>query len=207
MKTTNAKVALDLAKKTVAQLILFARTIVLMMTGNANFATPSPNLSDLSKATDALEKAEEEKKATGIVNRDNKRVILENMLTKEGSYVEDIANGDGAIIQSAGMPVKKVKTPKGFPGDVKGVSVTDGNNTGEAKVSHKGTTGTGNEYYTEYTTDLTLVETSWKYAEPTGKHSVLIANLPSQQKIAFRVRAKNTAGFGPWSSIVFRVIQ
>ena len=207
MKTIQSKVALFLSRKSVAQLILFARTIVLMMTGNAFFATPAPPLSDISKAADLLEKAEEQKKATGIENRNIKRQKLEALLTKEGSYVEDIANGDGGIIQSAGMQVVKARTPKNLPGEVKGVTVTDGNNLGEVIVNHKGATGTGNEYYTEYSTDMSLNEKNWQYVEPTGKHSVLIKNLPTGQKVAFRVSAKNTAGFGPWSAIVFRTIQ
>jgi len=207
MKTSKAKVALGLSKKTVAALILFVRNIISKMTGNAYFTTPNPSLSAVTTAIDELEVAEENKKAQGIINRDNKQQVVHTLVNNLGLYVEAIANGNGAIIESAGMPVRKAPEPKTIPGVVRNIKAEDTTEVREVKVSHKGATGADNVYYTEYNMDENLSEKGWVTMPSTGKHYLVITGLDSGRRVFFRVRAKNTAGFGAYSSVATRIVQ
>ncbi len=53
--TLKVKVALNLANQPVSVKIAKARHYVTSMTGNANFATPTPTLASITTANNALE--------------------------------------------------------------------------------------------------------------------------------------------------------
>ncbi|MES2620392.1 MAG: fibronectin type III domain-containing protein [Bacteroidota bacterium] len=207
----NAKIALGLSRRTVDNLVAFIRDIVAAMTGNPNFMVPNPlpdpALADLGIAATDLEDAQRDKKSLGLANRDEKRMIAEGLLTLESYYVASVAKGNAAIIESSGMPLRKTNSPLGEPGQVIGVKVSDSTESAEAVVSHKGATGKPEMYYYQYTTDPALSDKSWVTLNPTGKRRLKIIGLISGRKTAFRVRAYNTAGFGNWSTVAFRIIQ
>jgi len=113
MKT---KVSLGLSRKSVLELVGFAKHVVSNITGNAFFPSPTPALIRVSDAADALQTAYDHAQGAGpaqtaVMNQ--ARLALETLLTALGHYVEDVANdpvnvntGTDAIILSAGMDVK-----------------------------------------------------------------------------------------------------
>ena len=203
----RAKIALGLSKLSVTALIEFIRSVIDGITGNAYFTTPKPTLAALGTAANDLEEAQAKKKTLGLVNRNNKRNAARLLIAKEAMYVEEIADGDGAIIQSANMPLRKTPGPVSAPGQVRNVKLTDGNTVGQIYLTHKGAVGKGNNYFGQYSLDPNVAEKSWVELESTGKLKVLIKDLPSGRRIACRVRAKNTAGYGIYSAVAFRTIQ
>jgi hypothetical protein len=107
------KVALRLSKRSVPNKIELAGIIVLQMTANPFFTTPSPTLASITAANTALDLAYKKAKVGGPKDTEDmraKQVILEQLLTAEGNYVEFIANQTPAnaetIILSTGMEVK-----------------------------------------------------------------------------------------------------
>ena len=61
------KVVLSLSKKTVPGKILFGQGVVVLMTGNAFFPTPSPDLITVTSVIDKLQEAENNAAGAGKV--------------------------------------------------------------------------------------------------------------------------------------------
>ena len=101
-----AKVKIGMKGLTVPEQIERARLIVTNMTGNADYTTPSPALTVISTAADALETAYNESR-----NRDKVKVALMRMRRKEllyvinqlGAYVQQASGGDEEKIFSSGL--------------------------------------------------------------------------------------------------------
>jgi hypothetical protein len=115
MKSTKRDlVALNLPNS-VAALILFGRHVVLVMTGNTWFPSPTPALAGVTTNLDALEVAEAvaagRTKGTAAA-RDVKRKAVEDDLTGLKGYVLGIARKNPAvataIIESSGMFPKQL---------------------------------------------------------------------------------------------------
>jgi len=107
------KVSLKLNRRSVPDKIEFAGIIVLQMTGIPYFKLPVPPLKDIFVANTALEAAYKKAQVGGSKDTEDmyaKEIVLDQLLTALGGYVEFIANQDPlnaeAIILSAGMSVK-----------------------------------------------------------------------------------------------------
>ena len=96
-----------------------SENILMKMTGNANFPTPTPDLSVLETDLEAYRAALAES-ALGdrhkLEVKNQLREQLESTLRRLALYVEQIANNDKAIILSAGFDIRKpsrrgVETP------------------------------------------------------------------------------------------------
>ena len=106
-----SKVALKLERKSVSNLIIFARNVHdHMVAAAATFVTPPVLMLDLDKHATDLEKAQTDVvngNHSNYVNRDARRVVLESDLKQLGNYVDMTAKGSETIIVSAGMDVRK----------------------------------------------------------------------------------------------------
>ncbi len=115
---------------TIPEQIERTRLIVTMMTGNANFTTPSPTLAVMSAAATALETAYNEAR-----NRDKIKVAAMNARRKEllqlvlalASYVQQVTEGDGEKILSSGFFIRVQGAPKpDTAGEVTNLRLSDG---------------------------------------------------------------------------------
>jgi hypothetical protein len=102
----------------VPDLIKQGRAFVAAMTGNANFATPSPALAAVTTALDTLDAAETAAltRAKGTAEaRDAALAKVKTLLRQLEAYVQTIADGSGdqaePVIVSAALAVRKV-TPR-----------------------------------------------------------------------------------------------
>ena len=116
-KAHRSLAVLDLPKR-INVFITYANGVVTGMTGNANFPSPSPALATLSAAITDLQSAETAALARtkgAAASRNAKRAALVTMLQSLRMYVQSIADQNAenapALIQSAGMAVKKTVTP------------------------------------------------------------------------------------------------
>ncbi|HEX8791494.1 MAG TPA: hypothetical protein VF765_11130 [Polyangiaceae bacterium] len=109
---------LDLPKR-INVLITYADNVVTRMTGNAYFPSPAPALAAVSAAITDLQNAETAALARtkgAAATRNAKRAALVSMLQQLRTYVQTVAETNEenapAIIQSAGIAVKKTATRK-----------------------------------------------------------------------------------------------
>ena len=185
--------------------IEIARKFVLAMTGNPKFPTPSPTLTAVTAAINALETAHLAALHGGLdttANMHAKEHALDLLLKMLGAYVEGIANADPvnaeATIKSAAMELKNgsTRTTKEFE-----VKVGE---PGQVKLSTKGKVrGT---FIWQMTTDPTN-ESSWQTIG-MGTQSKFVKNsLTSGMRYHFRVCVVDKNGQGPWSHVLNVIVQ
>jgi len=121
LKKVQTVIAVLKIPLSIANCISYAKSIVMAMTGNPNFTTPSPTLVSVSEAISALEDAQSEAhtKALGTATkRDVKWADLRKELHALLAYVQGIAdkNPEHArdIILSAGMKVRQQGSGRKF---------------------------------------------------------------------------------------------
>ncbi len=204
LKVRKAKVALKLSSMNVLEMIQFSKHVIVSMTGNAYFPSPSPSLALISSNTADLEAAHNAvRKGWTATTEDKltKRKTLHNALTQLGAYVEGTANLDPqnavAIIQSSGMEVKSDAPPKpagfrlqltGLPGQVKLMTT---------RVRYA-------VYKWQYTTTPNDVA-SWLTYFENNNRQIVVSNLVSGQRYYFRV-AVVKHGVGPWSVVLDTIV-
>ncbi|MEI6055045.1 MAG: hypothetical protein WCR55_03215 [Lentisphaerota bacterium] len=108
--------------------------IISQLTKNTNYPNPDPALSVLQASlkafNDALVKCQHGTKEDTAV-KNEKRIALEANLTTLGNYVNSVAKGNTAMLDSSGLPLSKLPQPVGFIPAPENFKVTDGENPGE----------------------------------------------------------------------------
>jgi hypothetical protein len=202
------KVVLELFKLSVSELLTFGNTAVASINGNSYFSTPHPTLSACSTALADLETAAEAAKngdggteATAI--QDMKRLVVQNLLTELGHYVEDTANDptnvgqEAAVILSAGMKVKKVS-----PRQKRVFAAKSGKLMGTVDlIAPRALRGTHEWGYTTTPND----PESWFEVTPTTKGATTVTDLTGLTKYYFRHRAVLPSGITDWDEPVAAV--
>lgn len=196
-------VKLGLKTLNVLQLIALARLIVQKMTANGNFTTPDPPLADITNAADELEEIKGEVDAAKanlaekVARQNTAESKLADLLTKEGRYVDNKADGDKAKIESAGMGVADEATPVGEMPKVENLSLSHGDSPGE--VDAQWNTVKKRKNYTIQVTPDPIGASAWITRGNPTKSSLTINGLTSGQKIWVQVCANGTSGSGPFS--------
>jgi hypothetical protein len=208
-QTMKSKVNLMIAKMTIEQLVAFALNIVSKMTANSNFATPSPALSAITTATNALQTAYDNAQGGGPAQTSlmhQKRTALELLLTALGHYVEDRANdpvnastGPEAIILSSGMNIKHISLRQ-----KQVFSVQHGESQGSVVLKAAKIIRGTHEW--QYTNDINN-PSAWVAVTPTIKANVTISGLERFKAYYFRHRIVSASGYSEWeNSGVFTVL-
>ena len=197
-------VKLGLRNLAVLELIALAKLIVQKMTAAAAiFVTPDPPLVDISTAITTLDtskQAVDAAKATlaqAVAKQNTDDSALQDLLTAEGRYVDNRANGDKVIIESAGMPVADESTPVGELPQVQNLSLTHGDNPGEVDA-HWNPVKKHKNYTVQVTADP-IGSAAWITRGNPTKSSITIDGLTSGSKVWVHVSANGTAGSGPYS--------
>lgn len=197
---TKFVVKLALANKNVPAKIQLGREVHISMTGNANFTTPNPPLPILKGVTDALELAYNNFQSAGggtalsaIVRE--KEEEFDVVITNLGRYVDITANGSEPIIRSAGMDVKKERTPAQVPGAATDVSGNPGENSGTVELKWKRP-----EFGLValiYKSEAPPAAEAWTLAGQTTKSRFTVTGLTSLKEYLFYVVIIGTAGTSP----------
>ena len=188
-------VVLGLALLNLTQKISLTRLVVTKLTGNGDFPAPDPPLATLTIAADEADAARLEAEAAKntwaekIEIQNQKEKNLDEVLTKEGKYVDLKADGDKAKIESAGMSASNQPAPVHL-GQVDGLSLTRGDSSGEVDAHwHSIKKATG------YTVEISTVAPDehgiqpWTYYDHAGKSSITIKNRQSATILWVRVYA------------------
>lgn len=198
---SNSKVKLGLARRNDEDLLVFSRTVVTNMTGNANFPTPTPALADVTAAADAFETAIEAAAGGGVVLTEQKnvaRATLLELMRQLGYYVQSASEGDKEKILTSGMDVARTPTPIGqlpAPGNL---LTRFSDFSGVVDLDWDSVYGS-----TLYTVEINETdpneEKAWTPVHSTTKSKASISALEPGTFYWFRVRANGAAGVGPAS--------
>jgi len=188
----------------------FAKRINTMLTGNPNFTTPDPPLTDLVTAkteaetahNDVLLARSEAKHKTAVMSQ--KEDDLDLIITQLANYVENKSNGDIAKIESAGF------TPAATPqhiGDLiapADLAVTSGDDAGELDCSWNPVIG-AKSYVVQTNIVDPLAEVSWKDTLNPTKSKCDLKNLSSGTRYWIRVAGVGASGRSGWSDVATKI--
>ena len=205
-----AKVKLNLDRLSITDLIQRGTDIKTAMTGNPNFTTPIPSLTNIGTLITALTSTNNTYESglltqkTNITNRDNAAAALIAGLSQLGGYVEAASAGDDAKIQSAGMGVRGAKVPAGVPTQVSNLSLTAGDNDGELDAQWDPVPNA--KTYEIQTSPDPITGSSWTSKPTVTKSKAVMLGLPSGTRVNVRVRAISSGGTGAWSDPAIKTV-
>jgi len=210
VKKRMAKTKLNLKGLSDVQVIQQCTNIKTAMTGNANFATPTPSLTafgtlittaqtDLTASDNA---ATASKQATAT--KDTAIAALLAAAAQLATYVELTANGDETKIMSAGMQVRASSSAATTPNQVMNLSITSGDSAGELDLQWDPIPG-AKSYEVQLSPDP-VTATSWSGQPSPTKSKTAIFGLTSGARMWARVRAVNPAGQGAWSDVATKIV-
>lgn len=116
--------------------------------------------------------------------------------------MDNVSNGDEAIILSAGMDVQKEKGPASLPDKITSVNATSGDNAGEIDLSWDKSYN-AKSYVVEIAVNTTPLE--WKHALISPKSKAELTGLITGTSYQIHVAAVGSVGQGPWSDPVLKV--
>ena len=202
MATILFFVKLNISGLTPPQLVERARALVIALTGNAAFPTPTPTTAAITAGADALEVAEAAVINNGgrqdYLTRNVRERELRDLITLLGSYVQVTSGGDPEKILSAGFQTRKEATPIGLlpaPQNLRALATTM---PGVIDLRWERVRGRL-IYVLQINTGDPLVEVDWVNLVLLGRNAYSATGLTSGKNISFRVQAIGAAGPGPWS--------
>ena len=204
-----AQVIVNVSGLTIADLIQQATNVNTAMTGNPNFKTPNPTLTDITARITKLAGANNAYEINlvsakeSLTLRDDAAQDLIAGLTALAAYVQTTSDGDPAIIQSAGMSIRAARTPATLPDTVTSLSVTPSDSAGELDLAWD---PMPNAAAFEVQTTPDPVAGTWTSHPGVTKSKTSASGLTSGSKTTTRVRAVNAAGVGSWSNEVVKIV-
>jgi hypothetical protein len=199
-------VKLGLKEMPVEVKIELGRRVIKEMTGNPNFISPSPALSEIKTATDSMEVSFNEAAAGGMLDTatlHEKEEAWDKLMTALGNYVDNIARGSATIILSAGMETKKQGSPVGTPGKVYGVIATSVK-SGELKLSWNEVYG--KLIYLGYIKIEGQGDEQYKLVIKSSRRTATVTGLKSGTCYCIVIEAVGSAGTGALSDVAMSFI-
>jgi hypothetical protein len=204
-----ARVRLNLRSLSVPAKIAKGRHIVTSMTDNKNFPNPTPPLTEVTAALDALEEAfaqiqASRAKVTALtVTQDNAEAKLDQTLTQVAAYVESVAGRDDTLITSVGMELKSSPSTTTLPSVPQALTAAAGDHDGELLLSWKSVPN-AKSYVIESSTDPATV-TSWEHVGIATSATKIVTGLKSGTRFWFRIAAVGAGGQSGWSEHATKV--
>ncbi len=205
-----AQVKVAISKMPVPQKIQYVRQIINSMTGNPNFAAPSPALATLKQGVDTLEHAYKQAKQTRDLAKEQttvaneKEAALDALVMQEANYVQNVTAGDKAKIESAGFNVRNAAAPIGPLPAPTNVRVAPTETAGALTMSWQGVHG-ARAYNVQRALD-TGHELEWNTVLSTSRATrVQVNSMISGTRYWFRVAAIGAAGEGPFSDPISKI--
>jgi len=199
---SRVRLKLGLSGLTIPNFIIRCNTIKEAILANLLvFVTPNPTMIVLETAITNLTASQGRMDEGGPANtllRDQDYVVLLNYMRTLGIYVENIAQGDMAIILLSKFEVVGQRSSVGVLAGPTVVRVkADGLNAGELYVSWNGVVNN-----TGYVIAISLMvdgaPSTWADVKPKGTNH-LFKNLQSGAQYAIRIATMSREGIGAWS--------
>lgn len=198
-------VILNFVKISIAQKIEVGRSVESKMKLNPRFATPDVPLDELKASTDLLEARNVAsitggKEATALMHQAEADWI--DKMRTEAYYVDRIANGDGAVILSAGFDLAKQPSPAVRPE----FSVELGEKSGSVFLRRQKVEGARSYIWQYCIGENPGNETDWENAQVTSQASVELTGLTPLTKYWFRVSAVTINGTTAFCAPIMQVV-
>ncbi|MBI3880826.1 MAG: fibronectin type III domain-containing protein [Verrucomicrobia bacterium] len=175
--------------------------------GNVNFTTPNPTMANLQLAITAAQGAVVDyeaklavlRTALGIRNATIADLML--LLNTLAGYVSNVAQGDGAIITSAGMFVANDPQPPQPMPQPQGVRVESTDTEDSLRLLWDPIAGAKS-----YLVDCSAsINGPWTLSTAVTAARADVESLTAGTRYYLRVRAVNGAGLGPWSDVIVKM--
>ncbi|SEM07789.1 hypothetical protein SAMN05216436_101341 [bacterium A37T11] len=185
-------------------LLSSTNTVIVALTGNAAYATPTPDMATVGAARDdfrdklAAARRKGSPLETSIKNES--RAALEKLLTQLAYYVNITAGGSLPVLLSSGFPVSAEPAPGLIPDSPGGLRLRDGRQRGQMRLDFTPVTGaTGYEY--RFTNELgSDGQPVFKDRfHTTSSRNNVLSPVEAAKVYYVQVRAMNTQGYGDWS--------
>jgi hypothetical protein len=199
-------VVYDFVKMPVAHKVETGRSVITQMKTKPDvFKNPDAPLDELEAATDLLEERNLAainggKEATVLMHQAEEDWV--NIMRVEANYVDRIADGDSAVILSAGFNLVKQPTPAVRPE----FSVTLGEKSGTVNLRRQKVEGARSYIWQYCTSENPTNENEWVTAQVTSQASVELTGLTPLTKYWFRVAAVTIAGTTPYCTPIMQVV-
>lgn len=194
------KIKLGLSRRTIDNKLQFGGNVETLMTADPTFATLAAQIAAMGTSKGTLQTKWSDynlayqaalQKYTEVTSSE---ADFDNEMTKLANDVENLSNGDVAIIKKAGMDVKNPASPPQVPSQVLNLSAVEGDSSGKMKLAWK-KVKEAKSYNIEVTTDVNT-PSSWAFKATSTKTKITVNGLISGTKYWFRVYAVGSAGDG-----------
>src|ERR1035437_8892418 len=183
------KIITDYRKLSDGNFVTKVSNIITAMTGNPDFPTPIPPLSDLSAAlgefVTAMAAAGEGGKAL-VEIKNQKRIALAELVSQLGLFIMYTANGNTTVLAGTGYDLTKIPGSQTLanPGAVK---IKDGVSSGLLDTSLRRPSGAKSFLY-QLTSDPLTAQSTWQ-SVPGSKTKYTFTDLTPGQKYWVRFGA------------------
>lgn len=185
-----ALVKLEWQRRNVADKLLKAEYIIQQMTLNATvFVAPNPPLADVALARTNLMNAAVAAQAGGValtLAKNMAEEALDQLITQLSSYVQNVSNGEEAVILMAGMDVRKTPSPQPPPGQVQNLDAYPTRSIGEIQLDWE-PLASRPFYQVEMYMENDAGEGFWSKLTVTSKSKHAVPGLTTGKTYRFRV--------------------
>ena len=194
-----ARVALSFARKIDTDLIAFVRNVITMMTGNAQYASPTPALAALTTAVNDFETAVHDALDGGkiaIATRNASRVNLLAMIRQLAAYVQANCGTDLLALLSSGFEAVRAPSPAGILAAPQNPRLSLTGKSGELMFRFDRVNNTNN--YSIQTAPA--ASGPWEDEDLSTSTRVLLGGLTPGEVLWARACANGSAGASEWTA-------
>ena len=187
---------------------LIVRVIKALGDNAATYPAPNPTIAALDPESTKLKNLIGEAKGNSqkVAERNDQSRKVFSMLKEELVYVNQIAQGDKAIILLSGFDASNEPSPSPMPSAIVIKRIENGSVPLSAKVFIIPDKATKN--YVVQTSNNPKDEESWKTVmQPTSSRKIEITKLSRGSEISIRIAGNNASGQGNWSNVVSFIPQ
>jgi hypothetical protein len=197
------------ARLNATQLVEKCKFIEARMDGNPAFPDPTPKLSEIVAAREALETAITgalDGGRTAVAIRRERQKELKLLLDQLAGYVSSVAEGNALAILSMGFGVKRQGSPVGdllAPADLQ---ADISSFAGRVDLRWKPVRGAV-AYHLYLCRTEPSASATWEQVAVSTRAATKVVGLTSGQTFWFRVAAIGTAGVGPLSEVAHTLVR
>jgi hypothetical protein len=199
------RIVLDFIRIPISQKVETGRSVKSKMTGNPKFATPDVSMEELETTTDLLETRSVAalsggKEATALMHQTEE--YWNDIMRKQARYVDRIADGDSAVILSAGFNLAKQPAPAVRPE----FSVELSDKSGSVILRRQAVESAKSYIWQHCTGEIPVTDSDWTTATVTSQASTELNGLIPLTKYWFKVAAVTPTGTSAYTAPIMQVV-